>query len=136
MKEYHLKWQKDMDRDTRLYMQAPRYGVTAGENLTVSDKVNKARRWWLSVRNLFNKSAVNYEQLELNYMMKNQLIEVESMFDKDKRRIPVTGLSNIDPAQVSMDFLDGMLKYRHGALTQKTLLNADPFAQALKKDCK
>ena len=133
MKEYHLKWQKDMDRDTRLYMQAPRYGVTAGENLTVSKKVNKARRWWLSVRNLFNKSAVNYEQLELNYMMKNQLIEVESMFDKDKRRIPVTGLSNIDSAQVSMDFLDGMLKYRHGALTQKTLLNADPFAQALKK---
>lgn len=133
MKEFHLKWQEDMDRDTRLYMQAPRYGISAGENLTLNKRVEKGRRWWLNVRNLFNKSAVNYEQLELNYMMKNQLIEVESMFDEDKRRIPVTGLSNIDSAQVSMDFLDGMLKYRHGALTQKQLLSADPFAQALKK---
>jgi hypothetical protein len=133
MKEYHLKWQEDTDKDTRLYMQAPRYGITAGENFTLSNKINKARRFWLNIRNLFNRSAVNYEQLELNYRMKNQLIEVESMFDQDKIRIPITGLSNIDPDQVSMDFLDGMLKYRHGVLIQKTLLNADPFAQALKK---
>lgn len=133
MKEYHLKWQTDLDEGSRLYLQVPRYGITAGENLTVSNKVDKARRFFHNVKNLFNKSAINIEQLALNYQLKNQLIEVENMFEQNMRKIPVTGLTDIDESQVSMDFLDGIMKYRHGALTQKTLLAADPFAQALKK---
>ena len=114
-------------------MQVPRYKTSAGENLTLDKSVNKVRRWFLNIITLFSKNPANIEELELNYIAQNQLSQLEDSYNEDSRAVPVTGLTDIDVDQVSMNFLDGMLKYRHGGLKQKQLLASDAFAQALVK---
>jgi hypothetical protein len=133
MKEIHLKWQEDTPAENRLYLQVPRYLSRAGENLTASNKISGAKRWLANIKNIFIKSKTDYDVLQLNYMVKNQLIQSETMFSEDLAKIPITGITDLEPDEVSMDLIDGLLKYRHSSLTQKKLLELNPFAQSLKK---
>jgi hypothetical protein len=129
MKEFHLKFQEDIPSENRLYLQVPRYLSRAGENLNLKG----GSRWLQGVKNLFIKSKTDYDVLQLNYMVKNQLIQAETMFSEDLAKIPITGITDLEPDEVSMDLLDGMLKYRHSGLMHKKLLELNPFAQSLKK---
>lgn len=129
MKEFHLKFQEDIPSENRLFMQVPRYLSRAGENLNLKG----GTRWLQGVKNLFIKSKTDYDVLQLNYMVKNQLIQAETMFSEDLAKIPISGITDLEPDEVSMDLLDGMLKYRHSGLTHQKLLELNPFAQSLKK---
>jgi hypothetical protein len=131
MKEYHLKWQENIPFESRLYMQAPRYRSMASENLKVSrlKEVNPLRRLWLNIKDTFFKANDDYQD-DLNFNPAN--LVSANMFDEEIRKVPVTGLYDLKPDEVSMNFLDGMMSYMHAGLKQKKLIELNPFAQALK----
>jgi hypothetical protein len=45
--------------------------------------------------------------------------------------MPINGIYNLDYNEVSMDILDGLVRYRHGVLHQAQLIEMDPIADAL-----
>jgi uncharacterized protein YoxC len=132
MKEYHLKWQETTPFESRLYMQVPRYRSMASENMRdIKEKtISRSRRLYRNIRDVFIGSKDNYQD-GLNFEKAGQLVDAD-MFDEEIRKIPITGLYDLKPEEVSMNFLDSMLRYMHSGLKQKKLVELNPFAQALK----
>ena len=128
MKEYHLKFQEEMPRQSRLYMQVPRFGTQAIENAQLSKKIDAGKRWFLNIRKTFFTGKDDYEK-GLNFNP-GQLVNAD-MFDEEHRQIPIQGLYDMKPEEVSMNFLDSMMRYMHSGITQKKLIEINPFAKAL-----
>jgi hypothetical protein len=130
MKEYHLKFQEGLARESKLYMQIPRYRKPALESLQASKTGNKFYEWATRVKQYFAKAPDDVQD-GLNFKPE-QLIYAD-MFDEEINKVPITGLYALDPGQVSMNIADSMLRYMHSGLKQKKLIELNPFAQALKK---
>lgn len=131
-KEFHLKFQEGLPRESRLYLQIPRYRKPRLEYLqgTSTDKeASKAKEWMRGVKQMFFKANDDYQD-GLNFNPE-QLVYT-NMFDEEIKKVPITGLYNLELDQVSMNIGDSMLKYMHSGLRQKKLVELNPFAQALK----
>lgn len=131
MKQYHLKWQETTPFESRLYMQVPRYRSMASENFRdVKEKtISKSRRAYKNIRDVFVTSKDDYQD-GLSYDKAGQLVDAD-MFNEETHKIPITGLYDLKPEEVSMNFLDSMLRYMHSGLKQRKLVELNPFAQAL-----
>jgi hypothetical protein len=130
MKEYHLKFQEEMPRESRLYLQVPRYETMAIENLqSVKGGLSAGQRIKYNIRKTFINSKDDYEK-DMNFNP-GQLVQAD-MFDEEIRKIPVTGLYDIKPEEVSMNILDSMMRYMGSGIKQKKLIELNPFAQAIK----
>jgi hypothetical protein len=130
MKEYHLKFQEGFARESKLYMQIPRYRKPSLETLQATKTGNKFSEWATRVRSFFMKAPDDVQD-GLNF--KPEQLVYADMFDEEINKVPITGLYALDPEQVSMNIADNMLRYMHSGLKQKKLIELNPMAQALKK---
>lgn len=133
LKEFHLRWQEKLPRESKLYLQIPRYGNQSIEFVLKSDEtVSEGKKWLQGIKRAvyngkddFDKDAGNFDT--------NNLVKAESLFNEDIRKTPVTGTYALKPEEVSMNIMDGMVKYMHSGLHQRSLIDLNPFAQALRK---
>jgi len=130
MKEYHLKFQEGFARESKLYLQIPRYRKPSLESLKDGKFKNKWHEWTTRVKQFFAKAPDDVQD-GLNFKPE-QLIYTD-MFDEEINKVPITGLYALDTDQVSMNIADNMLRYMHSGLKQKKLIELNPMAQALKK---
>jgi len=130
MKEYHLKYQEGNPNNKKLYMQAPRYRSMAVENVVKSASKEGVKRILYNIRQVFFKSSDDYED---GFNFKENKLPYLEMLDSDVAEIPVTGLYNLKPEEVSMNLLDGMMRYMFSSVRQRELLDINPFAQAIKQ---
>ena len=128
--EYHLKWQEDAPRESKLYLEIPRFRTHNIENvMAVKKNASKLKQWWLNLKSFFVKRADDPERGDMNF--DPGVLARAEVVDEDRRKIPIQGIYNLDPNEVSMDILDGLVRYRHGVLHQAALIEADPIAKAL-----
>lgn len=130
MKEYHLKFQEGNPNSKKLYMQVPRYGSMAIENVTKLGTRENLKRVLSNIRQIFFKRSDDYED-GLN--MEPQKLAYMDMLESDITNIPVTGLYDLKPEEVSMNLLDSMSKYMLSSVRQQELLDINPYAQAIKE---
>lgn len=129
MKEYHLNFQKDAPRESRLYLEAPRYRSMAIEQVKKpKEGLSKGKQLLLNIRSVFITSKDNYEE-GVNF--NPGILVSANMFDEEIRKIPVTGIYDLKPEEVSLNFLDGMMQYRHSIMHQRKLIDLNPVSQAL-----
>jgi len=146
MKEFHLESQKGLPRGSRLGYDLPRYRRSNLEYLqsgdfkkkgAVAEAAKNAMPMISSIGSAladsFRRAADDFEQ-GMNYDEKNQLKFVRAdFFDKELVNIPVTGISNMELDQVSLDVLYGMHRYMYSTERQKKLLQAHPIAKAYRE---
>lgn len=130
MKEYHLKFQEGFAKESKLYMQIPRYRKPSLETLKSGGVTSKWEEWSTRVKQFFTKAPDDVQD-GLNFKPE-QLIYAD-MFDEEINKVPITGLYALDQSQVSMNIADSMLRYMHSGLKQRKLIELNPMAQALKK---
>lgn len=133
MTKYHLKFQDGAARDSRLYLQVPRFQKNRLELLkdtSINKEIGKVKEWVKEAKSKFMTEEDDFED-GLNFNP-SQLVSVD-MFDEEIKKIPVQGLYNIDADRVSMNIPHSMLRYLHSAVKQKKLIEINPIAQALKK---
>jgi len=132
LKEFHLKWQEKMPYESRLYLQIPRYGNQSIEFVMKSgEKISEGKKWLQGIKRGVFKGNDDYDK-EFQNFKPSDLVPAEALFNEDIRKVPVTGLYNLKPEEVSMNILDGMIKYMHSGLTQRKIIELNPFGQALK----
>jgi hypothetical protein len=129
MKEYHLKFQEVAPRESKLYYQIPRYEKPNIELIRSNKEPNKLRSWYLNLRRKFFAANDDYEA-GLNFNPSN--LVYTDMFDEEIRKVPVSGIYNLELADVSLNVGDSMLRYMRSVLKQRKLIEMNPIAQALK----
>lgn len=133
MKEYHLKFQEGLPKESRLYLQIPRYrkpNLEYLKDVKSSDVKGTFKEWGSAIKQLFFKASDDYQDgLSFN---PEQLVYTD-MFNEEINKVPITGLYDLELDQVSMNIPDSMLRYMHSGLKQRKLIEMNPYAQALKK---
>lgn len=132
---YHLDFQKDSPESARLFLDVPRYRKAGLESrleyFSVEGKIeeNPISRWWRRVRALFRAHVSDADD---GYSFNDQTLLMEAdMYDDEYSGIPITGLSNLDYQEVSLDLTQGMLRYMISAEKQRKLIEMNPIARAL-----
>ena len=133
MTKYHLKFQEDKSRSSRLYLDVPRMPKLASEALGVDIKggVNKAKSLLKQIKSQLVDSEDNFE-MGLNFDSAVNLVRAD-MFDEEISSIPVRGLYRLDVNRVSMNVPYSMIEYMYSLEHQKKLIELNPIAQALQK---
>jgi hypothetical protein len=132
MKELHLKHQANLPRESRLYLEIPRYGKENLEYLqdtSVGKETNKFKEWAKGLKESILGAADDAESAGFNF--DTSKLMYTDVFGEDIQRVPITGMYALDTDQVSLNILDGMRRYMHSGLKQKKLIELNPFAQAL-----
>jgi len=132
MKEIHLKHQATLPRESRLYLDIPRYGKENLEYLqstSISKESNKFKEWAIGLKESILSAADDAEVTGFNFDSSKMMYT--DIFGEDIQKVPITGMYSLDPSQVSINILDGMRRYMHSGLKQKKLIELNPFAQAL-----
>lgn len=132
LKELHLKHQANLPRESRLYLEIPRYGKENLEYLqdtSVSKEGNKFKEWLKGLKESILGAADDAESAGFNF--DTSKLMYTDVFGEDIQRVPITGLYALDTDQVSLNIIDGMKRYMLSGLKQKKLIELNPFAQAL-----
>jgi hypothetical protein len=146
VKEQHLDMQKGLPRNSRLGYDIPRYRKSnleyaqSGETLKKANLKEGAKSLFPALSSIgsymldqFRAANDDYQNKDLNYDASQNLKFVRAdFFDNEAADIPITGLSDMDMDQVSLDLLGGMFKYMYSIEKQKKLLEVHPIAKALK----
>jgi len=132
---YHLEFQKDSPESSRLFLDVPRYRKAGLESrleyFSVEGKIeeNPISRWWRRTRALFRSTVGDADD---GYSFDEQKLLMEGdLYDDEYAGIPITGLTNFDYQEVSLDLTQGMLRYMIGAEKQRKLIEMNPVARAL-----
>ena len=130
----HLMLQEEMPYDSRLDLESPRYRKSGLEAIT-SRPINETLRenplvvWARKIKSFFFRSA---DDMEMGLNPEEQSVVIKSdLYDDSHGRVPITGMYDIAPDQVSMDIMTGMMRYMQSGVRQKTLLDMMPTARAL-----
>ena len=132
LKELHLKHQANFPRESRLYLEIPRYGKENLEYLqdtSVGKEGSKIKEWLKGLKESVLGAADDAESAGFNF--DSSKLMYTDVFGEDIQRIPITGMYALDVDQVSLNIIDGMKRYMLSGLTQKKLIELNPFAQAL-----
>jgi hypothetical protein len=132
LKEIHLKNQALFPRESRLYLEIPRYGKENLEYLqdtSVGKESNKFIEWAKGLKESVLGAADDAESAGFNFDASKLMYT--DVFGEDIQRIPITGMYALDVDQVSLNIIDGMRNYMRSGLKQKKLIELNPFAQAL-----
>lgn len=145
LKDWHLKSQVNLDNNSKLYLDSPRFTKERGAVLGLGlerlqstkidelghKKWNGITSWAKGVKEFFIGSR---DQAESGFNYNNQVNMVKlDIFDDEQTRIPISGLYNIDSEDVSKDIVTSMMRYMYSAERQKTLVKAAPLAKAIQK---
>jgi hypothetical protein len=132
--KWHLEFQEGNPDPSKLFLDIPRFmrsGYEAKLNMfTVEGKMeNPISSWWKRTKALFAGSADDYDR---GYSFNNQQEMLKGdLFDDQFAGIPITGLSNLDEKEVSLDLTNSMLRYMISAEKQRALIEMNPMARAL-----
>jgi hypothetical protein len=132
MKEYHLKFQEGLPKESKLYLQIPRYRKTRLEyakDVQGKDVIDTFKGWGSAVKQVFVKANDDYQD---GLSFDPEQLVYTDMFDEEINKVPITGLYDLELNQVSMNIADSMLRYMHSGLKQKKLIELNPYAQAIK----
>ena len=136
MKDEHLKNQEGLGNTSKLYYDFPRFRKSRLETLrtlsigkTTTEKVNALSYFWQRMKEFFVKSA-DQVQDGLNHEQQFDIVRAD-MFDNEITNVPIAGLYNIEPNDVSTDITTTMMKYMGSAERQKQLVKMNPLVRAI-----
>lgn len=125
----HLNFQTKLPYDSRLDLEAPRYGQEDYEIFTTT-RQNPLSVWAGKVKRFFSTAADDLEEgLNPTYMNASNTTD---LLNDAYAKVPITGKYDLPSEQVSMDVLRGMTRYMQSGIKQKTLIDMLPTAQALR----
>lgn len=130
MKEYHLKFQEGNPNTKKLYMQVPRYGTMAIENVVKLGSRENLKRVLSNIRQVFFKRSDDYED---GFNFEPAKLAYLDMIEGDIANVPVTGLYDLKPEEISMNLLDSMMKHMASSTRQQELIDINPYVQAIKE---
>lgn len=131
--EHHLRNQEGLDRKSRLYLDFPRFRKS---NLEVLQTQNVAKEnWnaltiWAKRTREFFTGAKDDAQSGFNEKDEFNMVKVD-IFDNDVTRVPIAGLYDISPDDVSTDITSSVMRYMLSAERQKQLVKISPVARAI-----
>ena len=137
LSKWHLKFQEDNPRSSKLFMEVPRFrkhGYEITRDALRGNGENPISKWWKNflrmIRSSWRQSADPYDQ-GLNF--DDQFLAMNGeLFEEDNGNgIPIHGLANLDANEVSLDLTFGMMKYMVSSEKQKALIKMNPMARAL-----
>jgi len=133
-----MKWQMDFQKDSpntsKLFLDVPRYMRSNYEArlsmFSAEGKMeNPISSWWKRFRALFVGSADDFDR---GYGLADQQTMAKGdLFDDQFAGVPITGLSNIEYDNVSLNITESMLRYMISAEKQRVLIEMNPMARAL-----
>ena len=132
LKEIHLKNQALFPRESRLYLEIPRYGKENLEYLqgtSVSKETNKFKEWFTGLKESVLGAADDAELAGFNFDASKLMYT--DVFGEDIHKVPITGMYALETSQVSLNIIDGIKRYTKSGLKQRKLIELNPFAQAL-----
>ena len=126
LKEIHLRNQKGLHKKSRLGLNFPRYRKQTIERLQsenpVTRVVQRVKDFWHKVKDGWD-SGFNYDD-------DFQLAKMD-LLDDETTGVPISGLSNLEAAEVSTDITLSMMKYMLSGERQKKLIEIAPVAKAI-----
>jgi len=131
--EHHLRNQEGLDRKSKLYLDFPRFRKSTLEAAQTSnvakEKWNGLTIWAKRVRNFWT-GAKDDAQSGMNEKENFNLVKVD-VFDNELTGVPVAGLYDIEPQDVSTDITTILMRYMFSVERQKQLIKISPFARAV-----
>lgn len=134
IKEHYLAAQEGYKKESKLYLDLPRYRPT---NIEIAQRVgygqakkNAATTYFDKVKSHFQHTSDDLEE-GLNTDFQTEMIKTYG-FDNELSKIPVGGTYDLDIDQVSLNIPESIMKYVHSAERQKKLIEINPVASALK----
>jgi len=138
LKEHHLKNQEGLGKNSKLYLDFPRFQKNMLEGLqSKSPKELKEKGIsglsWLArrIRGFYSREKDDVQQ-GLNENEEFNLVRVD-MFDNEVTNVPIAGLYDLDANDVSTDITLSMMRYMFSAERQKQLINISPFVRSIQK---
>lgn len=139
MTEMHLDFQKGSPRDSRTYLDFPRFpmsdlelvqkggvkGVTEGPKNFIQRILQRIRDFFMGGRADFEAGSSNWKNAQM------KLVKTD-MFDNKIETIPVQGLYDLTAGETSTDIITSMLRYMQSLERQKKLIEINPIAIAIK----
>lgn len=138
LKEHHLRNQLGLEKNSKLYLDFPRF--TKGTLETVQstkldefgrEKWNGLTQYAKRVKEFF-KGAKDDAESGYNYQNEANLVKLD-MFDDEVTNIPISGLYDIDSEDVSTDITQSMMRYMLSAERHKKLVQISPLARAIQQ---
>ena len=139
MLKWQFKFQENNTSSSRLQFEVPRYRKTAADSrleyLRGGKKLeNPISRWWRRMKTLYAASPDDYDR---GYDMDDQVMLMEGeLYNDENAGIPITGLSQLEADDVSLDLTMGMLKYMISGQKQQKLIEMNPMVRALQMSLK
>jgi LysM repeat protein len=136
-KQMTLKMQEGAPLSSRLYMDYPRQRVSS--NLEQIERGAVKEGWSNTIENI--KSQINVFQgdknadasssIGFNYSSEKILVTT-NMEGETISRIPIRGLTDLKPGEVSLDVLNSFHEYMYSITMAKSKLENEPIALAIK----
>ena len=132
--KWHLQFQEGNPNPSKLFLDIPRFmrsGYEAKRNMFDGEgkQENPISSWVKRIKALFAGSADDYDR-GYTFQASQDLIKTD-LFDDQYAGVPISGLSNIETGEVSLDLSNSMLKYMISAEKQRALIELNPMARAL-----
>jgi hypothetical protein len=133
MKEHHLAAQSGLGRNSKLWMDIPRFRKQGLEIARAADKDTPKTVWgrlidW--IKSLWFRMKDDYDQ-GLNWQDDVTLVNAD-MWDEEDKGIPMQGLSDLSIDETSLDVTSSMMRYMLSGERHKVLRKMNPIAKALK----
>lgn len=126
---YHQQNQDGLNANSRLGVFLPRYRKDSYESLISGQTKDKISSMIKNFKSSFRKAADDFDE---GYNAENQVTYVNlDMFDEQLAGIPITGKSDLDLDETSVDVISGMMRYMLSAERQKKLIEINPNVRAI-----
>ena len=133
--KWMLNFQEGAENKSKLYLDSPRFRRKNLEYLQSGEARKEKISQWQSIKkgikDLFTASEDDAED-DLNYDQESNLQMAHLDLIDDDVDIPINGLYNMDPDQVSLDIIQSMYRYMQSIKKQNKLVEMNPLAESLK----
>jgi hypothetical protein len=137
VKKHFLNWQKGKPKNSKLYLDMPRYGADDTLQAFQSGKYNDALSNAKSTFKRIGQSAIFRSQDDFNRGLnydptKNTYVNTDAL-NREISYVPVTGLYKIDANEIDKDVFGVMGKYLMSAENQSAMIEALPRYESIIK---
>lgn len=138
--EMHLDFQKGSPKDSKLYLDFPRFPMSdlelvqkRGIKGATEGPKNFIERIIQRIRDFFYGGRADFEVGTANWKNAQQKLVKADMYDNKIDNIPAHGLYDLTANETSTDFITGMLRYMQSLERQRKLIEINPIAIAIKE---
>ena len=133
LKKHHLANQEGLSYHSKLYYDIPRYRKAELElvrSLNPNDAKETLTTFSQRFKQFFKGGEDDFETGLRNWEQRRQYVNID-LFDNEMTDIPISGISNLNSDDVSMDVTTSMLRYMLSAERQKQLVKISPVVRAI-----